>query len=271
MDKKIAVVGCGNMGGAIAKGLVQSRYSSAESIVCCDSDQSKLEILQRQLSVRSVRQISALSDECEIVIVAVKPQIVRAVIEQLSVNYKKGKEVLIISVAAGVKLATIRSFAQDAPNFRYVRVMPNIACVYASGITALYSEDLNSLLIAESILITVGSTVRMEQESDLDIATALSASGPGFMFALIEAFAQGGVQLGLSATLSLELTAKMVYGAAQMLIQSGEQPSILRDRVATPGGTTVAGLQVIEQAGVREALINALEAATKRAREISQS
>lgn len=271
MTEKIAIIGCGNMGGAMARGLVQSGYSSADNILCCDADRAKLVALQRQLSVSISEKIGAWPDEPEVIILAVKPQIVRAVMEQLVASIQRSGT-LVISIAAGVGLKAIEGYCRGAERkFNFVRAMPNIACVYSAGISALYGTKAESLALAETIFKTVGAVVRVESEEQLDTVTGLSGSGPGYVFALVEALVQGGIQMGLSPTLALELTTKMIYGSAQMLIQSGEEPAALRDKVTTPGGTTIAGLMVMEQAGVREGLIAAVKAATCRAQEMSKT
>ena len=268
LRNKLMMIGCGNIGGAIINGLVRSQAYRAEDIICCDPNLAKLEAYAQkglQVSVSAARKIS----EINTLILAVKPGMVKSVLGEIADDLKRlGRELTIISVAAGVRIATIADLVGG--EVKIVRVMPNLPCVIGHGVTAVCGKDSQALETASKIFSTVGSSVVVNTEEELDAVTGLSGSGPGFVFEIIDAFIKGGIRVGLSPDVSSKLAVEMLAGAGAMIKESGELPCVLRDRVATPGGTTQAGLNAMIKLGVEEAVCAAVEAATKRSKEISQ-
>jgi pyrroline-5-carboxylate reductase len=205
---------------------------------------------------------------CEVIVLAVKPQQAAAAIAELRPAMSANK--LVISVVTGVRLAVL---AEGLEACRLVRVMPNTPCLvgqsasaYCLGASATAADG---ELIAQ-LLGAVGLAIPVEEKL-LDAVTGLSGSGPAFVYVMIEALADGGVRMGLPRDVALRLAAQTVKGAAEMVLVTGEHPGVLKDRVASPGGTTIAGLAAIEQNGVRGALISAVEAAAHRATELAKA
>jgi pyrroline-5-carboxylate reductase len=198
----------------------------------------------------------------------VKPQVMRAALEPLGRDIPR--EALVISVAAGVPTHAIE--AHLPPGQRVVRAMPNTGAVVRQSATAIAggaaatAEDLD---VAREIFDQVGRTVVVE-EGHLDAVTGLSGSGPAYIFLIIDALADASVKVGLPRDIGLELAAQTVLGSAQLLLQSGEHPGRLKDQVTSPGGTAIAGLHTLEAGGLRTTLINAVENATRRARELGE-
>jgi pyrroline-5-carboxylate reductase len=196
---------------------------------------------------------------------AVKPQTMSGVLKTIASAITQ--QHLVISVAAGVTTAAIE---QLLPNARVVRVMPNLPAIVGAGATALAagsrasSEDIQQ---AQGLFETVGRTVVVD-EAQMDAVTGLSGSGPAYTMLVIEGLADGGVQMGLPRSVAMLLAAQTVYGASKLLLESGEHPGLLKDRVASPGGTTIAGIDALEQGRVRYAMMNAVRAATARAKEL---
>jgi pyrroline-5-carboxylate reductase len=182
---------------------------------------------------------------------------------------------LIVSIAAGLRLSKIAEGLADAGRkeaLRLVRVMPNTPCLVgqsASGFCAGPHATAQDLQLVEQLLGAVGKAFQVEEKM-LDAVTGLSGSGPAFVYVMIEALSDGGVRMGLPRNVASALAAQTVLGAAAMVLSTGEHPAVLKDRVASPGGTTIAGLQALESGGVRGALIAAVEAATKRSQELGQ-
>ena len=207
-----------------------------------------------------------LAKQCEIIVLAMKPQQAKAAMAELRGNVSADK--LVISIVTGIRL---ESLAEGLGPCRLVRVMPNTPCLvgqsasaYCLGPTATAADG---ELVAK-LLGSVGLAVAVEEKL-LDAVTGLSGSGPAYVYVMIEALADGGVRLGLARDVALRLAAQTVKGAAEMVLTTGEHPGVLKDRVASPGGTTIAGLHVMENCGVRGALISAVEAAARRASELA--
>lgn len=208
-----------------------------------------------------------LSRRSTLLILAVKPQHAAEALQRLAPHVDR--QTLLVSIVAGLTLSRLRT---AAPGARLVRVMPNTPCLVGQGATAFAlgdgATDEDEGLV-QRLLDAVGLARRVD-ESLLDAVTGLSGSGPAFVYLAIEALADGGVQAGLPRALAAELAAQTVLGAAQMVRETGEHPGVLKDRVASPAGTTIAGLQSLERAGFRAALIDAVEAAAERSAELGR-
>ncbi|MGB0909759.1 MAG: pyrroline-5-carboxylate reductase, partial [Nitrospirales bacterium] len=200
------------------------------------------------------------------VIIAVKPQVLPQVLKKIKKVMKKGH--LVISVAAGVPILKIVACLPS--NTSVIRAMPNTPAMVLQGATALAAgEDATQeqLVIATEIFEASGQVVVVEEKL-MDAVTGLSGSGPAYVYVMIEALADGGVRMGLPRQVAHTLATQTVLGTAQMVLASGEHPGTLKDRVASPGGTTIAGLHELEQGGIRATLMNAVEAATRRSEEL---
>jgi pyrroline-5-carboxylate reductase len=204
-----------------------------------------------------------------VVVLAVKPQVIGQVLEQMSTEIHS--DTLVISIAAGVPLAAIE--ARLPSGQRVLRAMPNTAAIALAGATGIAPgsqagpEDVR---FARALFDAVGRSVVLD-ESQLDAVTGLSGSGPAYVMLIIDALADGGVKVGLSRETALLLAAQTVYGSAKLLLETGEHPGRLKDMVTSPGGTTIAGLHALEAGGLRHTLMNAVEVATRRATELGQA
>lgn len=264
ITNKIAFIGGGQMAEALIGGLLAGQVCPAESIWATDPVVERCDRLKSQFGVRvgSVnREAVAWAD---VVVLAVKPQQLPAVLGELGPAMAK---VLVISIVAGV---TIKTLAEQMGAMRVVRAMPNTPALVREGMTALALgsavSDADGRL-AHTLFEAVGRVVLVEERL-MDAVTGLSGSGPAYVFLAIEALADGGVKMGLSRQTSEILAAQTVLGAARLVLESGVHPAQLKDRVASPGGTTIAGLYELEEGGLRATLMAAVEAATLRSKEL---
>lgn len=264
---KIGFIGCGKMASALLKGLLQKGVVGAEQVWLSDSVGRAVEALSRETGAHAMDRNQEVVERSEIVVVCVKPGDALAVLEGVQ-TFLMGK--VVISIAAGVSLAALESAA--GPMAKVIRVMPNTpamvhcgASAYALGRLAGESEA----QIVERIFGAVGTVARVS-ESMLDAVTGLSGSGPAYAYLIVEALADGGVLMGLPRDLALGLAAQTLAGAARMILETGDHPAVLRDAVTSPGGTTIAGVEVLEAAGVRSGIIGAVRAATERSRELGR-
>jgi pyrroline-5-carboxylate reductase len=268
-DKKICIIGTGNMGEALISGLISSASSKPKNIICTDVREAKLKAIQEEYGVRTTPNNPEAVADSDIVIYAVKPQIMAAVLNETAEKLDMSK--LIISIAAGVPMEAIESCLDK--KLRLIRVMPNIAAAVKEAATAVAAgkhateEDIK---LAMTIFNSIGKTVFIPENYLMDAITGLSGSGPAYIFLIVEAMADAGVKVGLSRQEALFLSAQTVLGAAKMLIETQEHPGQLRDRVTSPGGTAIAGLATLEQGGLRTTLINAVEVATNRSKELGE-
>ncbi|HIE50380.1 MAG TPA: pyrroline-5-carboxylate reductase [Armatimonadetes bacterium] len=265
--QRIAFLGAGAMGSALMRGLLQSRRVTPAQLLAADPDGTRREAVRTELGVTVTEDNAEAVRQANLIVLAVKPQVVVPVLHELR-NILQPSQ-LLISIAAGVTLATLESAAQVP--LPVVRVMPNTPALVGCGASAYclgthatphHGEQVRALLSA------VGSVVEVEEKL-MNAVTGLSGSGPAYVYLIIEALADGGVRCGLPRTTALQLAAQTVLGAAQMVLQTGEHPGVLKDRVASPGGTTIVGLQMLERRGMRGALLDAVLAAAQRAEELT--
>jgi pyrroline-5-carboxylate reductase len=266
---KIAVVGAGNMAEALVKGLIQAEGIDATNIVVSARRVARAERLASKYSVTASPDNASCVRDAAIVLLAVKPQVMSGVLAGLRPHISK--DALVLSVAAGITTSTIESLLE--PGVRVVRAMPNTPAMIGMSATAIApganatDADMES---ARVVFAAVGRVVLVD-EVHLDAVTGLSGSGPAYIFLIMEALADAGVKVGLSREIALELAAQTLLGSAQMLLQTGEHPGRLKDQVTSPGGTAIAGLHTLEEGGLRTTLINAVEAATRRAKELGDA
>lgn len=258
-------LGAGAMGEALSRGLIAADLYAPADITLFDVDQIRVQTLAQSLGARAATSALEARD-ADAIIVAVKPQHIESALEPLREALKPHQ--LVMSIAAGVTTSRLEAcFAAEIP---VVRVMPNTPALIGAAATAVCRgryADADNLAIAKRIFEAVGVCVEADEKL-LDAVTGLSGSGPAYVFVFIEALADGGVRAGLSRDIALKLAAQTVMGAAQMLLETGEHPGVLKDRVASSGGTTIAGLHELERAGFRGSVMDAVLAATERSREL---
>jgi pyrroline-5-carboxylate reductase len=268
LEQKIAFLGAGNMAEALIKGLLRSGTARADAVLATGRRQERLEELRRAYGVRTTLDNLAAVREADVVVLSVKPQILDKVLVQVAAEVDPHK--LIISVAAGVPIAAMeRRLGAGA---RIIRAMPNTPSLVGAGACALAPGEHASeedLRVATRVFQAVGTTTVLD-ESLLDAVTGLSGSGPAYIFLIIEALSDAGVKVGLPRYTAQKLAAQTVLGSAQLLLETGVHPGQLKDQVTSPGGTAIAGLHTLEAGGLRTTLINAVEAATKRAKELGE-
>lgn len=268
LDKTIAFLGTGNMAEAILKGLLRAGTAKPENIIATGRRPERLEELQRAYGVRTTTDNLTAAREADIIVLSVKPQAMDKLVVQVAPALDHRK--LIISVAAGVPIAALeRRLGAGA---RIIRTMPNTPSLVGAGACALARGEHASeedLAVASRIFQSVGTTTVVD-ENLLDAVTGLSGSGPAYVFLVIEALSDAGVKVGLPRYTALKLAAQTVLGSAQLLIETNAHPGQLKDQVTSPGGTAIAGLHTLEAGGLRTTLINAVEAATRRAKELGE-
>jgi pyrroline-5-carboxylate reductase len=266
---RLGIVGCGQMGEALLRGMLTAALVEPEGVLGADPDQERMNMIVQRYGIRTARDSRAVAQGgVEVLLLAVKPQAINELFAEL--KGAVSDRTLVISIVTGVQL--VRLEAELGERTRVVRAVPNTPALVGSGMTAVaggahVSPD--DLKTAVDLFNAVGTTLVVE-ERHMNAVTGLSGSGPAYAFVMIEALADGGVKAGLARDVALQLAARTLAGAAQLLLQTGEHPGQLKDRVASPGGTTIAGLRELEAGGVRAALINAVEAAAMRAAELGQ-
>lgn len=268
LDKTIGFLGAGNMAEALIRGLIQGGVVAADRIVASGPRGDRLAELASQYAIDTTGDNAVLVRKSDIVVLAVKPQILERVVREIAGSLQPGA--LVVSVAAGVDTSTIESHLPSGA--RVVRAMPNMPALVRAGATAIsrgsHANDAD-VLEAKAIFDAVGLTIVLD-ESQLDAVTGLSGSGPAYIFLILEALADAGVKVGLSRRNAQRLAAQTVMGSAKLLLDTDEHPGKLKDMVTSPGGTAIAGLHTLEEGGLRTTLINAVETATKRARELGR-
>ncbi len=268
MEQTVGFLGAGKMGEALARGIVGAKLAPPSRIVMSDCDEGRLACVANALKVRTLGENAALAQASDVLIVALKPGVVRQVLPGLAKAIGTGK--LVVSIAAGVRLAELEGML--APGARVVRVMPNTPCLVGCGASA-YSLGAAATAadgeLVRELLSSVGICIEVP-EALLDAVTGLSGSGPAFVALVIEALADGGVLAGLPRETALRLAAQTVLGTARLILDGGKQPADVKDMVASPGGTTIEGLKVLEEKRLRAALIQAVEAAARKSKELGR-
>ncbi|MBK6518410.1 MAG: pyrroline-5-carboxylate reductase [Polyangiaceae bacterium] len=264
--KKIGFVGGGAMATALINGLLHGKSVQADQIRASDVKATRLEELADKYGIETTSDNAALVAWSDVVVIAVKPQIVDRVLPIVRSHLKP--EAVVVSVAAGVPIAVFEDALPSGA--RVIRTMPNTAAIALAGATALAAGSAATeadMSIALALFEAVGRCAVLD-ENLLDAVTGLSGSGPAYVMVIIEALADGGVKVGLGRDTALMLAAQTVYGAAKLQLETGEHPGRLKDMVTSPGGTAIAGLHTLESGGLRRTLIDAVEAAAKRSAEL---
>jgi len=264
---KIAFLGAGAMGEALLRGLLASEVCAPSDITVFDANPSRLQQIGDEFGVQTAPDILSAARPEGVLVLAVKPQIVSAALAPL-------RDVLtprhtLISIAAGITTAQLEAhFSNPVP---VVRVMPNTPALVGAGAAAIClgkNADESHRAAAHTIFDAVGLAVDVEEKL-MDAVTGLSGSGPAYVYVFIEALSDAGVKMGLSREIATQLAAQTVMGSAQMVLETGLHPGELKDRVTSPGGTTIAALHALEKRAFRAAVVDAVEASTQKSREMS--
>lgn len=265
IGRRITFIGAGNMANAIIRGLRRAG-EPASNITATVKRAEKKDELEKTHGIQAGFDNVAAAKNADVVVLAVKPQAMDKVLVQIAPAIDSSK--LVISVAAGVPIAALeRRLGAGA---RVVRAMPNTPALVGLGATAVSGGEhatADDLELAKRLFDAVGSTWVLD-ETQLDAVTGLSGSGPAYIFLIIEALSDAGVKVGLSRHVALKLAAQTVHGSAKLLLETGEHPGTLKDQVTSPGGTAIAGLHTLEAGGLRTTLIDAVESATRRAKQL---
>lgn len=267
LTHKIAFVGGGQMAEALIEGVLSAKLCEPNRIWATDPATERVDHLKKKYGIQTGSQNREAVVWGEIVVLAVKPQVLDGVLKEIGNELAKA---LVVSVIAGVPIRRIAEACGQQT--RIIRTMPNTPAMVHEGMTALAigpGVKENDVAAVRQIFESVGRVVPVEERL-MDAVTGLSGSGPAYVFLAIEALTDGGVKMGLPRDTAGLLAAQTVLGAARMVLETGQHPARLKDQVASPGGTTIAGLHRLEQGGLRATLIDAIEAATKRSQELGR-
>lgn len=264
LSKKILIIGAGNMGEALIKGILKARLVGKDMIFTSDIDKERINYIRKEIGIRVFEQnkeaIKGVSPD--VVILAVKPYQVKEVIDEVGklITYR----LLIISIAAGITTRSIEEKLEE--KVPIVRGMPNTPSLIGKGVSGItlgkWTEPQDKE-VAVAIFSAIGDVVVVEEDL-MDAVTGLSGSSPGFVFMILEALTDAGVALGLSRDIALRLSCKTVEGSARMVLETGFHPAVLKDKVTSPGGTTIAGIYILEKKGLRAALMEAVISSAKK-------
>lgn len=264
--KKVAVLGAGKMGETLIRGLLSQEELEASEITATARREDRLAFLAKELGVATTSDNVAAVEDADVVLLCVKPQMAEGVLAQLSDVLREDQ--VLVSILASVTTGYIeRRLSGRVP---VVRAMPNTPSLISAGMTALCGgshADTEIVEKARGLFEPLGRTLLID-EKDMDAVTGLSASGPAFIYIVIEALAEGGVKVGLPRSVATELAAQTCLGAAQMVIETGSHPALLKDEVTTPAGCTIDGILKLEEGGLRVTLIKAIVEAKQRAAEL---
>jgi len=280
LNKTIGFLGAGNMAEAFVGALIRSDLCEPAEISVSDILKERLQVMEQTYGVAATTDNVALYAQSDVVIMAVKPQQTAKLLEQISAGVPAplpGKK-LFISIAAGIPIRRIEKYLyapleeKDRKKLPVIRVMPNTPALVLAGISGMSANryaDAADIQITKTILGALGDVIAFE-ENDLDAVTALSGSGPAYVFYLIEGMIAGGIANGLNAQAAAQLTLKTIEGSVRLMQERSEPAEDLRRKVTSPGGTTEAAVQVLDGRQVRETIVAAITAATRRSRELSR-
>lgn len=270
MNKRriIGFIGTGNMGEILIASLIKAKFIPPGQIMAYDVNGERLRSIQKKYGIKKARGNNHLLSQCDPILLCVKPQSMKEVIEEIADSLDSSK--LLISIAAGVPLLVIEAYARK--QLRMIRVMPNINVFVQEGASAIAPGALateEDLHLVKTIFDCVGRSITIS-ESLLDAVTGLSGSGPAYIFLIIEALTDAGVLLGMTREQAMTLVIQTMMGSVKLLTHTGEHPALLREKVTSPGGTTAIGLYKLEEGRLRKTLIDAVMAATQKSKELGE-
>jgi pyrroline-5-carboxylate reductase len=265
---KLGIIGCGNMCKAIAGAAIHSKVIRQENLFIKNSTKESTKAAAESLNAYSCTSIQELLEHSDTVILGVKPYTMSTVLKEISECGADTSKMVFISIAAGIKLASLEAGLPEGS--KIIRTMPNTPTLVNEGMIAYTMNSFcdNGDEAKLFHLLEGSATLRKVAEHLIDVVTGLSGSGPAFVFMFIESLADGALKLGMPKQQALEFAAKTVLGSAKMLLETALHPSVLRDKVTSPGGTTIAGIAALEENGFRNAVMKAVQAATQRAKEL---
>ncbi|MEW6087476.1 MAG: pyrroline-5-carboxylate reductase [bacterium] len=265
LKKRIVFIGAGNMAEALIKGVLDAKLFRKGNITATDVKNERLDYIKKKLKIKVETNNKPAVNKGDIIVLAVKPQNINEVLEGIKHNVK---DKLVISIAAGIKTERIENTVGKAA---VIRVMPNTPALVKKGMSAIARGKFAKLKdenIADTIFQAVGKVVKVK-ENLMDAITAVSGSGPAYVFYMMESLIEAGKKSGLSQQVAEILVFQTVLGAAELVLKTGKTPEELRKAVSSPGGTTLAGLAVLEKKGFKHALISAVGSACQRSKELS--
>lgn len=268
-DRRFGFIGGGAMAEALVHGVLAAGLVQAEQVTVSDVSPDRLAYLMKKYHVHTTQDNKTVAEQADVVFFCVKPQVLSTVAREIAAALSPRQ--LVISIAAGVAIKTIEALVGS--EIPVIRVMPNTAALVSAGMAAIArgtSASEAHAALALEIFNAVGRAVVLP-ETAMDAVTGLSGSAPAYVYLVIEAMADAGVLVGLDRKTALTLAAQTTLGAAQMVLKTGEHPAVLKDRVTSPGGTTIAGVQKLEEGGVRAAFMHAVSAATRRSQELGKN
>lgn len=269
VKKNIGFIGAGKMAEALISGIISSKTAQAGSIYAADKDSARMSYIKVKFGINAAKSNTELAKKSDIIVLAVKPNNVGDVIDGIKDIIDKEK--LIISIAAGIKEEFIlKKLSEDT---KIVRVMPNTPALVMEGAAGIFFNkncDKKSREYAKKIFDSIGISIVLEKESMLDAVTALSGSGPAYVFFFIEALCDAGVSMGLTRDMSQKLAIQTFFGAGKMAKETGLHPTLLKEMVTSPGGTTIKALEIFERAGIKGSIIKAVKEARKKSEKLSK-
>jgi pyrroline-5-carboxylate reductase len=266
---RIGFLGAGNMATALARGWLTAGLANAEHVLASDPLATARQAFGAETGLRTTEQNKEVVAASDLVVLAVKPQSMASLLAEIRPAVTTRH--IVVSIAAGIRLRQLTDGL--GADRRLIRVMPNTPCLVGASASGYAPGDMataEDIALVDRLLNAVGRGYRLPEHL-LDAVTGLSGSGPAFVFVMIEALSDGGVRVGLPRDVATALAAQTVFGSAKMLLETGAHPGVLKDMVASPGGTTIAGLHALERGGIRAALMDAVEAATRRAAELEKA
>jgi len=267
MAKKIGFIGAGNMAEALMRGVISKKLCGKDDIIASEIYEPRRKFISKELGVEVSPDSKDVIKAAKFVILAVKPQQIGDVMTSLKGIFTK--EHLLMSIAAGVTIETLKSYVPDS---KIVRVMPNQPCMVLASASAYSCSDNvteDDKKAVKDVLDAVGISMELKEEL-LDAVTGVSGSGPAYAYMIIGAMSDGGVLMGLPRDVSTKLAAQTLLGAAKVILETGEHPDKMKDIVCSPGGTTIEAVKILEDYGVRAAMISAVEAAVTRSKELGK-
>lgn len=265
---KIGFVGTGNMGGSILKGYVKAKPDQAENVYVYNHHQEKAEALAAQWKVQAAASIEELVQQCDIVLMAVKPYTFAEIMPQVAMHMDESKA--LVSIAAGITIEYLESVLPEKTPV--VRIMPNTPALVGEAMSSVSPNSYVTEAILEAVLELFRSVGRAEvtAESMIDAVIGVSGSSPAYVYMFMEALADGAVMEGMPRSQAYQFAAQAVLGAAKMLLETGLHPGELKDQVCSPGGTTIAAVAALEESGFRSAVIKAVHTSAEKSREMSK-
>ncbi|MFX1324151.1 MAG: pyrroline-5-carboxylate reductase [Promethearchaeota archaeon] len=268
-NKELGIIGLGKIGSTLLRVLIKSNTLEREKIIVYDINDEILRNISEEYKVESAKDNKELVQKSKYVLIAVLPQVIDKVLEEISPIISENN--VIITIAAGISIAHINKFVEG--NVGIVRIMTNTPALVRAAASAISSNEYikqNELDYVKNLFEALGLVVELE-ERHLDAVTGLSGSGPAYLFIIMESLADGGVKMGLPRDIALKLAAQMVLGSAKLVLETGKHPGELKDMVASPGGTTITAIHEIESAKLRATLIRAVEAATLKSKSMNEN